>query len=156
MSPWWGRLALGLVVAAGLLLGVGRRLLVIVTVRGDSMRPWLADGERVVALSRPGRLPLRRGWVVCGPLADALARTAFGDQAGTAEGLYVKRVVAGPGDRWPGEGGRPVERIPAGEWFLQGDNPTSADSRHWGTVPDGAITAVVVARLGAARDAAGR
>lgn len=155
MRAWPLRALAGAVLTAAGVLVLARRVLLLVTVRGHSMSPSLADGDRVVALTRAGGLPLRRGWVVCGPLRGPLGRVAFGGVPDSLEGLFVKRVVAGPGDPLPGGGGHAVRRIPPGAWFLQGDNPGSGDSRHWGLVPDGEITAVVVARLGRAGGPAG-
>ena len=86
---------------------------------------------------------------------------------GAADVEFVKRVVAGPGDGVAiragkvVRNGRPVAepyaqrcpeasdgctfpkpvRIPAGHWFLMGDNRNvSADSRYWGPVPERQIT----------------
>lgn len=147
MRSWPLRALVGVVLTTAGLLALARRVFLLVTVRGHSMSPWLRDGDRVVALARVGGLPLRRGWVVCGPLRGPLGRVAFGGVPDTEEGLFVKRVVAGPGDPLGGSGGQPPRRIPQGQWFLQGDNPGSGDSRHWGLVPDGEVTSVVVARL---------
>ena len=81
----------------------------------------------------------------------------------------IKRVIAGPGERVriAGDGSAivggkrldepykqpcaapecalPVAiRVPAGHWFLLGDNrPYSGDSRHWGPVPRRAIVGQV-------------
>jgi len=76
-----------------------------------------------------------------------------------SSGIYVKRLIALPGDTWSERGGvvyidgRPLDepylkrsrrdhetlpprRIKSGEYFFMGDNRRrSCDSRRWGTVP---------------------
>ena len=89
-------------------------------VRGDSMRPTLAPGDRLVvrygAAVRPGRIVLAR-------LAD-----------GT---LAVKRAT-----------GRRTTASGAPGWWLASDNPeVGVDSRHRGPVPEPDVLAVVVARM---------
>ena len=88
-------------------------------VRGDSMRPGLADGDRL--LVRYGAA-VRPGSVVVARFAD-----------GT---LAVKRAV----DRRTTRDGRPA-------WWLLGDNPDGVDSRHRGPVPDSDVLGVAVARV---------
>ena len=90
------------------------------TVRGDSMRPTLRPGDRLLvrygARVRPGRLVLAR----------------FAD--GT---LTVKRAA----ERRTTSSGRPG-------WWLTSDNSVAGvDSRHRGPVPDADVLAVVLARL---------
>jgi SOS-response transcriptional repressor LexA len=92
----------------------------VARVRGDSMLPTLAPGDRLLvrygARVRPGRLVLAR-------LAD-----------GT---LAVKRAT----ERRTSSSGRLG-------WWLASDNPAAGvDSRHRGPVPDADVLAVVVARL---------
>ena len=89
-------------------------------VRGDSMRPTLAPGDRLLVRYggrvRPGRLVLAR----------------FAD--GT---LAVKRAT----ERRATSTGRPG-------WWLTSDNPVAGvDSRHRGPVPDPDVLAVVLARV---------
>jgi SOS-response transcriptional repressor LexA len=88
-------------------------------VRGESMRPGLADGDRL--LVRWGG-PVRPGAVVVARLAD-----------GT---LAVKRAA----ERRTTSDGRPA-------WWLLGDNPTGVDSRHRGPVPDADVLGVAIARV---------
>jgi len=88
-------------------------------VRGESMRPALADGDRL--LVRWGAR-VRPGAVVVARFAD-----------GT---LAVKRAV----ERRTTGGGRPA-------WWLLGDNPDGVDSRHRGPVPDADVLGVAVARV---------
>ena len=87
-------------------------------VRGDSMRPGLADGDRL--LVRWGAR-VRPGAVVVARLAD-----------GT---LAVKRAT----ERRTTRDGRPA-------WWLLGDNPGGVDSRHRGPVPEADVLGVAVAR----------
>jgi signal peptidase I len=147
------------------------------------MEPTLQVGERVAALSTSG--PRVGDIVVFHPPSGARANdpvcAAGGQGAGSAQAcdlsvaqesraVFVKRVVAGPGDmislvdggvilngsrrREPyvepcGAGAAcsfptPV-RVPAGEYYLLGDNRgVSDDSRFWGPVPSGWIIGTVV------------
>ena len=83
---------------------------------------------------------------------------------------FVKRIVAGPGDRVALRGGRVVRNgelvpeddvrpcdggpacdfavpvtVPAGQWFMLGDNrAASDDSRYWGPVPEDWIVGIKV------------
>jgi len=88
-------------------------------VRGDSMRPGLVDGDRL--LVRYGAA-VRPGAVVVARFAD-----------GT---LAVKRAVV----RRTTSDGRPG-------WWLLGDNPEGVDSRHRGAVPETDVLGVAVARV---------
>ena len=88
-------------------------------VRGDSMRPALADGDRL--LVRYGA-PVRPGDVVVARFAD-----------GT---LAVKRAS----ERRTTRGGA----RPGG---CSGDNPAGVDSRHRGPVPDADVLGVAVLRV---------
>ncbi len=88
-------------------------------VRGDSMRPTLTPGDRL--LVRYGASP-RAGSVVVARLAD-----------GT---LAVKRAE------------RRVEtRTGDAAWWLLGDNPAGVDSRHRGPVADEDVLGVAVLRV---------
>jgi len=88
-------------------------------VRGDSMRPELADGDRL--LVRYGAT-VRPGAVVVARFAD-----------GT---LAVKRAV----DRRTTRDGAPA-------WWLLGDNPAGIDSRHRGPVPEREVLGVALVRM---------
>jgi len=98
---------------------VGRIPLGWALVRGDSMRPGLVDGDRLLvrygAAVRPGSVVVAR----------------FGD--GT---LAVKRAV----ERRTTSEGRPA-------WWLLGDNPEGVDSRHRGPVPETDVLGVAVVRV---------
>jgi len=98
---------------------VGRIPLGWALVRGDSMRPGLVDGDRL--LVRYGAA-VRPGAVVVARFAD-----------GT---LAVKRAV----DRRTTRDGRPA-------WWLLGDNPEGVDSRHRGLVPEADVLGVALARV---------
>ena len=88
-------------------------------VRGDSMRPGLRDGDRL--LVRYGAA-VRPGSVVVARFAD-----------GT---LAVKRAV----ERRTTSDGRPA-------WWLLGDNPEGVDSRHRGPVPATDVLGVALVRV---------
>jgi signal peptidase I len=90
-------------------------------------------------------------------------------QACGAGGVFVKRIIGLPGERWQEKDGYvyingkrlvetyikperrdfnswPSKRIPADNYFMMGDNRTSScDSRRWGTVPRGNIIGKVFA-----------
>jgi signal peptidase I len=85
-------------------------------------------------------------------------------------GVYVKRIIGMPGDRWQEKQGfvyvngkkldepyvdpgkrdsqsYPARRIPANNYFLMGDNRSSScDSRRWGTVAHDMIIGRIFAR----------
>jgi hypothetical protein len=89
-------------------------------VRGDSMRPLLRPGDRLVV--RYGGL-VRPGAIVVARLAD-----------GT---VAVKRAA----ERCTTRGGSP------GWWLLSDDPAVGVDSRHRGAVRDDDVLAVVLARV---------
>ncbi|BCJ67925.1 S26 family signal peptidase [Polymorphospora rubra] len=128
------------VTAAGVAWWVRRRWLVV-SIAGDSMRPTLRPGDRVVA-RRTTLAGIRRGDVV-------VVRTPAGWSATPPRGLLVKRAVALPGDPVPSDvavqpagGGR---RVPPGRLVLFGDNPpASRDSRHIGYFTATDLLGVVV------------
>lgn len=124
----------------------------LVRIRGRSMQPTLAPGQLL-------------------PTRPALGRLAAGDIVviTAAPGTrYVKRVAAGPGDLveleagrlyvnghgWDGRpraaGGRvQAWRVPAGHWFVVGDDlQASDDSRVWPQpfVPTARISGVALGR----------
>ena len=92
----------------------------VAVVRGRSMLPTLAEGDRLLVRHR-GRV--RPGSLVVARFAD-----------GT---LTVKRAVEERGTASGGAG-----------WWLLSDNPAEGvDSRHRGAVPGDRVSAVVVGRL---------
>jgi signal peptidase I len=122
----------------GVVAMVLRRTMVLVTVRGGSMRPTYEDGDVLVGLRW---IPPRRGRVV-----------VFTPPVGAdpSDPPYrVKRVVAVAGDpapTWvPGVGAGTV--VPAGKLAVRGDAPGSEDSRQYGLVPASSLRATVIGRL---------
>jgi signal peptidase I len=118
--------------------------LLVVTVRGGSMRPTLEIGDRVVVLRRPGRLSRRRDLVVV--RSPATARDHDTRQ------LRLKRLVGRPGDRVPEAiraalGWDATTRVPDGQILLLGDHPHSEDSKQWGFVPVDLVVGFVWRRL---------
>ncbi|MGW3243615.1 S26 family signal peptidase [Streptomyces sp. NPDC001070] len=150
MSPG---LPAALVAAAVIAVAVGapavaRRLLVAVTVSGDSMSPALADGDVVLVLRRG--LRARRGRVVVvdrpEPLTGWRATAATGAVDETH--WYVKRVAAAGGDPVPSWAARcPGRLVPPGMLVLLGDHPGSEDSKRWGYCPAGRLHGTVLLRL---------
>jgi signal peptidase I len=123
-------------VAALLAVAVARRLLIVVTVRGDSMRPAYGDGDVLLA----ARVPLlRRGRAI-----------VFTPPVNQPDGppYRVKRLVALPGDPTPewvpgAHGPVPPDRI-----VVRGDNVRSEDSGTYGYVDRAGVLAVVLCALG--------
>jgi signal peptidase I len=121
-------------VAALLVVGLllARRWCTMVTVRGHSMRPTLADGQRVLAV-RHSRY--RTGDVIVFWTPDASGTAGDPD-------YRIKRVIATAGESRPqlfAGSGLPTV-IPAGQLAVAGDNAErSQDSRHLGYIP---LTAV--------------
>ncbi|GAA4191142.1 S26 family signal peptidase [Microbispora amethystogenes] len=145
------------VLTAGVVTAL-RRTLRVVEVHGESMRPALRPGDRVLVRNlRPGRAGarVRRGDVV------VIARVGPGEGL-TLDGgtnLVIKRAAAVAGDpippgfeahaEAPGEGSGEA-RVPPGRLLVLGDNPSrSTDSRQWGLLPESRITGVVLRRLNA-------
>ena len=118
-----------------------RQRWLIATVRGLSMTPTFADGDRVL-VDRSPRRPLRHGQVL---LLDHVEEVS-----GEVE-RYVKRIVALPGDAMPADVPSPSvdddDRVPPGHVVLKGDFAYSLDSRDWGPVPIGMVLGVVRTRL---------
>jgi signal peptidase I len=140
-SLWW--VVPGLAGVAGLVM---RRLLVVVQVHGESMRPAFAAGDTLLGV-RCRRLERGRSVVFRMPdtLADPLAPP-----------YRIKRVAAVAGDPTPpwvrGEAaGSPV---PAGCLVVRGDAEGSEDSRHHGYVNQRDVLAVIVGRIVPNRPAA--
>jgi signal peptidase I len=168
-------LVLIVVVAVGLALLIQAFLVKPYRIPSASMEPTLAIGQRVLV----NRLGHRFGDPQVGDIEvfhpPAGAEQPGGQQCGAqppdgqvcmketpaeAQTTFIKRVVAGPGDRIHVLGGHvfrngkrvdePYVRactgggcdfprdvtVPAGHWFMMGDNRgDSDDSRYWGPVP---------------------
>jgi signal peptidase I len=148
MSIFWSGLAVAL---AAVILAL-RRAYVVVTVVGDSMRPTLDPGDRVLVRRMPLRR-VRRGQLV------VVAAPARDLPMPDDPPWLVKRAAALPGDAVPdevpalrdsGDG-----RVPAGRFVILGDNTSrSFDSRRAGYFAADTLLGVVVRRLG--REAASR
>ncbi|MEU7930619.1 S26 family signal peptidase [Micromonospora echinofusca] len=121
----------------------------LVTVRGQSMAPTHAHGDRVlVRRSRKGRV--RTGQVVVVDLPERLRPLPVG--VGPADALLqrrvIKRVAAVAGDPVPAQLRMTATVVPPDRIVLLGDNPdASGDSRQYGFVPLDAVVGVVVRRM---------
>ncbi|MCW8139192.1 MAG: signal peptidase I [Planctomycetota bacterium] len=153
------RRAAWIVAAAALAAGVGvaqSLLFSVCVVRGASMRPTLAPGERVLVYKLAA--DLGRGDLVVLRNPDA------------PDDLLVKRVVGLPSERLGAHGGRlfvgeqylaepyvlpgthagdlPPAEVPAGHYFVLGDNRAeSVDSRAFGAVERRLLVGKVVLSL---------
>jgi signal peptidase I len=162
-------------VALGLALAIQAFLVKPYRIPSESMVPTLQIGQRVLVNRLGARFsnPSVGDVVVFHPPAGAEQNNQCGQEP--AEGApcsvatkdqadvnFIKRVVAGPGDRISIDNGHvirngkrakepfarpcgggdecdyPTEiRIPAGHYFMMGDNRGSSDdSRFWGPVPE--------------------
>ena len=127
---------IGSPIALALLVLAARRTVVVVRVKGSSMLPTYADGERLLAV-RPALVrAICRGDVL-------VVRAAL--PTGAAD-VLVKRVRAVGGDPLPG--GAAGVLVPRGAYFVQGDGGASYDSRAFGVVGRRDVVARVVRALG--------
>lgn len=123
---------------AALAVMTARRRLTIAVVRGSSMSPTFADGERVLA----ARMPRYR-------VGDVIVFRANGPNRPGDPAARIKRVAAIAGQPVPDrlrDGGALGVSVPSGHLVVVGDNPNSQDSRHIGYVPVTAIDGRVVPR----------
>jgi signal peptidase I len=179
-----GRRAAGVALLAVAGLGLGMHKTVEeFKVTSGSMEPTLQVGERIAAETstrpRVGEIVVFHPPVgarprdpACGSSAQGAGSTQPCDAATPQESgaVFVKRVVAGPGDLISIVDGHAVRngvrerepyvapcapgapctfptpvRVPAGEYYLLGDNRgLSDDSRFWGPVPTAWIIGPVV------------
>jgi len=121
-----------------LLAVVLRRLLVVITVRGNSMQPTYADGDVLLAVRAR---PLRRGRAIVftPPVSHDVEAPAY----------RVKRLIAVAGDPTPEwvYAATPGAPVPPGRIVVRGDNHQSEDSRAYGYVSGAGVLGVVVRRL---------
>lgn len=153
---WGCLLGAGLIaLALGIVIATVRRRITLVTVVGESMRPTLAAGDRV--LVRRARLgQVRRGEVVVVEEPGQGGTWASPPPRGPASQhrWMIKRVVALPGDDRPeaslsAAARQQGPRVPDGKFVLLGDNPArSYDSRQLGYFPDDRLLGVVLRRVG--------
>ena len=178
VSPRGSLLELVLIVAValGLALGIQAFLVKPYRIPSESMVPTLQIGQRVLVNRIGARFstPDVGDVVVFHPPAGAEqddmcgvgqppdGRSATSRRAESADVNFIKRVVAGPGDRSPIHDGHVILNgkrqkepftepcgggdgcdfptrvtIPAGHYFMMGDNRgASDDSRFWGPVPE--------------------
>jgi len=164
------------VVALGLALVIQAFIVKPYRIPSESMEPTLAVGQRVlvdrignrfgdpqvgdIVVFHPPDGAERTGGTQCGaePPDGQVCVEGTPDQADTT---FIKRIVAGPGDRISIDDGHVIRNgvaarepfilpcrsdagctfprevtVPRGEYFMMGDNRgMSDDSRFWGTVP---------------------
>jgi signal peptidase I len=137
--------------AAAVALGALRWRYSVVTVRGPSMEPALADGDRLLACRRSLHR-LSRGQLVIFTEPGLADRRRPAWLTGAAQHNWVvKRVAAIPGDPVPeavraAVGG--LVLVPRGAVVVLGDAPDrSRDSRAWGFIPARHILGVGTRRL---------
>jgi len=178
----WHLTAVAVLVVGGLWFGMHKQLTQY-TVTSGSMKPTLQVGERVGA-ERHGGVKVgdivvfhppagaRPANPVCGSFTEGTGWTqpCGLPVAQESRSVFVKRVVAGPGDDISLVDGHVIRngvrqaepyiatcgadgecnfpkpiRVPAGEYYLLGDNRgVSDDSRFWGPVPSAWIIGTVV------------
>jgi len=131
----------GLAALVVTLAAIGRRRFLVVTVAGDSMRPALRPGDRLL-VRRTRRVRAGQVAVLRPPPAGLFMASAG------PSGLLVKRIVAVPGDRVPESCrifGQLPECVPPGSFIMLGDNSRrSYDSRFAGLIPADLLIGVAV------------
>ena len=133
-----------------------RTLLIVITVRGESMEPALGPGDRVLAMRPIWPIRVQKGQIVL--FRQALYDEEVGDPALS---LHIKRVVALAGETYCSspsplgynehvtrEGQSSIWHIPQNHIFVCGDNlEQSVDSRSWGPLPLRHLRGIVVRQL---------
>jgi signal peptidase I len=161
---------IGNVVLLLVLLGIFTRFAyLIVTVKGNSMFPTLAEGDRVVVLSWWPRGCLRKGQIILFEAMYTVLLPPFDKSVkfeSMAGQLHIKRVVAVAGEQVitsindvqegerprlaqdHDEQGRRIWHIPSGHVFVRGDNRNgSIDSLIAGPLPLQSVRGLVLMKL---------
>jgi signal peptidase I len=159
MTTWIAIAAATLLAGTTGLVSWLRRRYVVINVEGQSMRPALLAGDRVLVRRRPLR-HVRVGDIVVveTPAPRRAGRHRAGAAARGTRGLgghawVIKRAAAVPGDPVPPSVATPMSAatgtpVPDGRLLVLGDNTTgSIDSRHYGYLPGAGVLGVVVRRL---------
>jgi signal peptidase I len=148
------------------LLGIFTRFAyLIVTVKGNSMFPTFAEGDRVIVLSWWPRSCLRKGQIILFESMYTVLLPPFGKSVKPGQ-LHIKRVVAVAGEqvitsisdvqegerprlaRDHDEQGRRIWHIPSGHVFVRGDNHSgSVDSLIAGPLPLQSVRGLVLMKL---------
>lgn len=154
----WIAIAATLLAGTTALVSWLRRRYVVINVEGQSMRPALHAGDRVLVRRRPLR-HVRVGDIV---VVETPAPRRAGRRPGAAargsrslggHAWVIKRAAAVPGDPVPPSVATPMSApsgtpVPDGRLLVLGDNTTgSIDSRHYGYLPGAGVLGVVVRRL---------
>lgn len=133
------------------MLVLARTKLVVVTVKGPSMLPYLMEGDRVLVLRHWSSSWFRKGQVVviCLEKHPNLEQITF-----FTELILIKRIVALPEDKLVTtlehsvEEGKRTWYIPPRHFFLCGDNElNSYDSRQLGPIPFNSLLGIVIMKL---------
>lgn len=137
--------------SVALAAGAVRWRYTVVTVRGPSMEPDLADGDRVL-VRRCGLRHLRRGQLVIfrEPEPGQRTRPAWLTGATAANTWVIKRVAALPGDPVPESvraAAGDADVVPSRSLVVLGSPDFSRDSRHWGCIPAREVLGVGTMRM---------
>jgi signal peptidase I len=119
-------------------------LFMITIVRSNSMSPTLESGDKVLIMRRWYRRLLKKGRII---LVHPF-EIQNNENNVTDRGLYVKRLVALPGEHYElidNFNRRSTWLIPDDHVFVLGDFSASYDSRYWGPVPIRNVVGVVIA-----------
>lgn len=152
-SPLALRLAVTSVTAVAacvLLTAFVRARLLVVTVRGMSMSPALAPGDRLLCRRIRSGAGLSPGQIVV-----VRPPSAPGQHSNP---LFVKRIAALAGEPLPDGVPDPTGTgtVPAGACVVLGDHPMSDDSRAWGPLGVHTVVATMLRRIATGDAAATR